>query len=155
MLALLDIEKGITKWPNAIEHRSIVAAFEDMGVPGGCMGVIDGFGVVLHEKPARIDGSDFFSYKGRYCFNTLGVCDHEKRIRYLQCGFTGGAHDNQVFQASGLYTNREHHFSHHQYLLADMAYTPDAICVPLWKRQAGLANLGQGEVRLNEIHTSQ
>ncbi|KAK4684819.1 nuclease HARBI1, partial [Tremellales sp. Uapishka_1] len=138
MLALLSIEKTTVFWPDADERRKISEDFaHTWALPGGCVGIIDGFHVVLAYQPQRIDHHDFHSYKGADSFNVTGICDTQKRIRYLQCGFPGSSHDMRVFKASCMYNDRPAHFSDGEYLLADSAYTPDFNCVPLFKREPG------------------
>ncbi len=144
--ALLDIENDHVYWPDAAERREIAADFEERGVPGGCVGIVDGCLIVLAGKPRRNDGADFFSYKGQYGFSIMGVCDNQKRLRAVQYGFVGSAHDNRVFKFTTLYEHPQEYFSHHQYLLADSAYTPQHFCVPLFKRKNGEWELGPGEV---------
>ena len=146
---------GATCRPLARRERSRIAwNFAERGIPGGCVGIVDGCLVVLANKPRRKDGADFHSYKQRYGFNVMGVCDDQKRIRAVQYGFVGSAHDNRVFKFSPFYNRPADFFSPTQYLLADSAYTPTTFCVPLFKREAGAVNLGRGEVKHNFIFSS-
>ena len=62
--ALLDIEHEYVYWPDARQRKAISRGFEEIGVPGGCVGIADGFLVVLYAKPHREDEADFYSYKG-------------------------------------------------------------------------------------------
>ena len=51
--ALLDIENDHVYWPDAAERREIAADFEERGVPGGCVGIVDGCLIVLAGKPGE------------------------------------------------------------------------------------------------------
>ncbi len=58
--ALLDIEPQVVCWPDEQERLEIAVDFETRGVPGGCVGIVDGCLIVLANKPRRKDGADFF-----------------------------------------------------------------------------------------------
>ena len=156
IIAILAIENDHVFWPDAAEKSVIAREFEDRGVPGGCVGCVDGFSAVLATKPRRMDAADFASYKGGWGFNIMGVCDHQKKIRYVQCGWTGGTHDNRVFASSSLYTRSRDFFSNGQFLLADSAYTPETFCVPLFTTGRGNNGLAPGEVKSHKVssHTA-
>jgi hypothetical protein len=147
IIALLRIEGDVTRWPNAAERPLIAREFEEKkGIPGGCIGAIDGFHVVLLGKPRRDDAYAFWNRKERYSFNILGICDHSRRIRYISCGFPGSAHDMRPYRFSRIHSHPSEFFSEGEYILADSAYSPNPNCVPLFKRQAGQSTLSNAEV---------
>ena len=97
MVALLDMEPNVLFWPDADEREEIARAFDrEHDVRDGCVGIIDGFHVVLAHRPRRPDGADWFNRKERYSFNVLGICDQARRIRHLTVGHVGRTGDNPM-----------------------------------------------------------
>ncbi|AAW45247.1 hypothetical protein CNH01500 [Cryptococcus deneoformans JEC21] len=167
--AILSLERNNVYWPDENERKAIDRHFEEEeDIPDGCVGIIDGFHVPFAYKPARHDAVDFFSYKGRYGFNILGICDHLKRIRYFQYGYPASAHDARIFKNCSLFeeanadaqSNREamlqgravhsEMISQGEYLLADSAFPAGDWCVPLFKRRRGQNDLDRPEAKFNK-----
>ena len=147
MVALLEIEDRVTFWPEEEEREDIARAFEsEWEVPGGCVGIMDGFNVVLAYRPARQDGSDFYTRKNHYAFNVLGICDNMRRIRHLTVGNVGKFGDNPIWTSSSHYLEPQRFFAAEQYLLADSAFEPGDHCVPLFRKEQGEAEHGTNEV---------
>lgn len=135
--ALLDLEPQVTYWPPAAEREEIAKAFDaEFEVIGGCVGMIDGFHVVLYQRPGRDDGADFFNRKGSYSFNILGVCDHRRRLRHISVGNVGRTGDNPIWTISKPYQEPERHFTNSQYLLGDSAFVPSDHIVAMFPRSA-------------------
>nr|XP_019008575.1 uncharacterized protein I206_06252 [Kwoniella pini CBS 10737]OCF47356.1 hypothetical protein I206_06252 [Kwoniella pini CBS 10737] len=153
--ALLDLEDEVILWPDKLERREIADQIAAAGVPGGCVGFVDGCLIVLDQKPSRPDGADFFSYKGRYGVSIMCVCDDQRRIRYLSCGFPGCSHDNRVFETSYINENFQDFFSPNENILRDSAYRPRNYCISLFKRGYGEANLAPDEEAFNIKCSSQ
>ncbi|TYJ51092.1 hypothetical protein B9479_008356, partial [Cryptococcus floricola] len=139
---LHDLEENALAWPEESERAVIADIFEDdLGLPGGCVGIADGCLFPFYLRPARVDAADFYSYKGAYGFNILCICGPDKRIRYHKCGYPGSVHDNRVYNASEFVQSPETMFCEGQYILADSAYPPSKHCVPIIKRDRGQAVL--------------
>ena len=138
IVALLRLEAQVPYWPDAEERETIAGAFAvDYNVIGGCVGIIDGFHVVLYRRPGRPDGADFFNRKGSYSFNILGLCDHQRRIRHLTVGNVGCAGDNPTWAGTHHYLHPEQSFTAGEYLIADSAFTPSENVVPMFPRLPG------------------
>lgn len=45
-------------------------------------------------------GKHFFNYKSNYSLNALAIVDHNKKVRYLNLGWVGCAHDQKVMENS-------------------------------------------------------
>ena len=150
IVALLNIESQVTFWPDAEEREEISHAFEaDFDVIGGCVGIIDGFHVVLNQRPGRHDGADFFNRKGSYSFNILGICDHQRRLRHLSVGNVGRAGDNKMWANTRHSSQPEQSFTGNQYVLADSAFSPSDHCVPMFPRLKGDTELLANEKTFN------
>ena len=140
--ALLNHQEQLISWPDATERVQIARSIEtNLGVPGGCVGLMDGFHVVLFQRPARPDASGWYNRSGDYSVNICGICDHNLRIRYLQLGHTGCEDDSAVWKSTSLFREPERAFTDQQYLLADSDYPASDQCVPLFTRLPGEADL--------------
>ncbi|OCF32668.1 hypothetical protein I316_05589 [Kwoniella heveanensis BCC8398] len=146
ILAILDLESDAISWPDPEERESLSDDFEDAGIPGGCVGIIDGMHTPLACKPHCEDGMDFYCYRGFYGFTSLVICDIHKRIRHFQVGFPSSAHDNRLWECSLPHQAPENYFSGAQYLLADSAFKIGPHIVPLFKQTPGHGELSRGEV---------
>ena len=144
MVALLDIESRVTFWPEE-RHRSSFRI--GLGSAGRMYRYMDGFHVVLAYRPARVDGSDFYTRKNHYAFNIFGTYDQMRRIRHLTVGNIGKYGDNPIWTSSPHYLEPQQPFGAQQYLLADSAFEPGDHCVPLFKKEQGEAEHGTNEVR--------
>ncbi|OCF35801.1 hypothetical protein I316_02294 [Kwoniella heveanensis BCC8398] len=148
--ALLDHEDEFVFWPNEAERRYISAWFErEKGIPGGCVGVVDGCHIVFYSAPAREDKQDYYSYKRRYRFSICAICDHNYLLRQVLYGFTASQHDTTVFESTKVAKYPEKFFSTNEFLLADSAYTPSKYTVPLFKCEKGNPNLERDEQLFN------
>lgn len=150
ILALLRIENQCVKWPQADERRYICQAMANqLDLVDGCVGIMDGCHIVLHERPGRLDGSDFFNRKGSYSFNILGICDHTRRIRFLAVGNVGRAGDNPIWTSTRMYTQPMDYFADNEYVVADSGFQPGDHCVPLFPRLPGQSQLPSNERKFN------
>lgn len=84
MVAVEETLKDAVKWPKLQERREIAAHFAKTGFLG-CVGLIDGTLFPLSQRPG-IDGECYWDRKQRYSLNAQIVCDHKRRIRYLNAG---------------------------------------------------------------------
>ena len=133
--AILSLEDETLFWPDADERKEIGEYFEEKYGFAFSVGVIDGALLDLYAKPL-LHGEDYFTRKNRYSVQSLVICDHEKRIRYLLVGWPGCVHDNRMWESSKVYENMEQFFSELEYLLGDSAFTATPIVVPAYKRVA-------------------
>lgn len=76
--ALLNRKKDQTYWPTPLEQNRIEWQFTDLGIPGGCVGLIDGCHIVLSRRPGSQDAGDFFNRKNSYLYNVQMVADANK-----------------------------------------------------------------------------
>ncbi|ODO07785.1 hypothetical protein I350_03364 [Cryptococcus amylolentus CBS 6273] len=141
VVAIISLEKQAMRWPDLATRAALVKKFAEEGIPGGCVGVVDGVMIPFYQTPACTDAADFFSHKSRYGYSVLAVCDADKRIVYAQYNFPGSCHDAQVFNASGLIQNAAQHFTPGQYLLGDSAFPAGDYCVPIIKLQCNAQHL--------------
>lgn len=88
-------------WPDGRGRSHIVNYFEEEGLPGGCVGPRDGSLIPFAIKFPRPDAPDFFSYKSRYGFSILAVCDDRKRIISAQYNLPALCHDARSTQWLG------------------------------------------------------
>ncbi|ODN80451.1 hypothetical protein L202_02691 [Cryptococcus amylolentus CBS 6039] len=125
VVAIVSLEKQAMRWPDSATRAALVKKFAEEGIPGGCVGVVDGVMIPFYQTPARPDAADFFSYKSRSC------------------------HDARVFNASGLIQNAAQHFTPGQYLLGDSAFPAGDYCVPIIKLQRNAQRLDPPEAEFN------
>ncbi|ODO09749.1 hypothetical protein I350_01966 [Cryptococcus amylolentus CBS 6273] len=151
ILALLNHEADVVKWPDADRRALLETVFEEeYGIPGGCVGVVDGCFIPTARRPAREDFTKFYSHKGRYGFNVAFVCDTSKRIRFAQYGFPGASHDSQVYNHSELNRAPQQLFSPGQWVLADSTFSVGLNCVPLFPHARGEATLPGDKRKFNQ-----
>jgi hypothetical protein len=93
-----------------------------------CVGFVDGTLLPLFCEPQR-DGSNYYSRKGSYGVAAMVVCDDQKRIRYICCGFPGSAHDQRVLNNCRLSIEPDQFFEPKEYLLSDSGYAPSRMIV--------------------------
>ncbi|XP_055614942.1 putative nuclease HARBI1 [Toxorhynchites rutilus septentrionalis] len=101
MLIILE-RKICTKWINfemtQQEMREAKRFFyEKSGIPGVIM-CVDG----THVKiiPPIADRNLFYNRKGFYSLNTMIICDHTQRIRFVDASFQGSNHDSHIWSLS-------------------------------------------------------
>lgn len=84
IVALQGVEDQVAVWPDGRGRSHIANYFEEEGLPSGCVGPMDGSLIPFAIKFPRPDAPDFFSYKSRYGFPILAVCDDRMRIIFAQ-----------------------------------------------------------------------
>ncbi|OAV87838.1 hypothetical protein PTTG_03314 [Puccinia triticina 1-1 BBBD Race 1] len=136
IMAILRLQNQLLNWPNEEKRKSLKDQYCDLGFDG-CIGLIDGTLVVLHECPQK-DGYDYYSRKGFYAIATLIACDQEKNITYVYTGWPGCSHDQRMTSNSGLTKTPNNFFSDGEYILADSAFAPTPNIVPAFRRQRGI-----------------
>ncbi|XP_058122783.1 putative nuclease HARBI1 [Anopheles ziemanni] len=96
--------------------------FEKMGIPGVVM-CVDGSHIKIippHEDPVL-----YYNRKGFYSLNALMICDHSKKIRYVNARFSGSNHDSFIFNNStcmGFFEDKWRNGERMFKLLGDSAY---------------------------------
>jgi len=131
---MLPLEPKYTKWPKQAEREQIAEEFEEDGIPGGCVGAIDGCHIVLYACPATPDRKDFFNRKDRFSYNIQAVADFTKRIRHLHVGHPGSSHDMRVFHHSEIGLSPEELFGEEEFLIADGGYQALTNVVPVFRK---------------------
>lgn len=131
--ALLGLESRYTRWPKRAERERIAEEFEEEGIPGGCVGAIDGCHMVLYARPGLEDHKDFLNRKDRYSYNVQAVAGFDKRITHLHVGHPGSSHDMRVFAASQVGQDHEELFHGQEFLIADGGYQALDYIVPVFR----------------------
>jgi len=153
-LALIALEPRYTKWPGTEERKAMEEKFTEEGIPGGCVGAIDGCHIVLFACPGTHDYVDYFNRKERYSYNIQAVVDINKVIRHLHVGHPGCSHDMRVFSESQVGEDPASLLDPHQYIIADSGYKPLYHIVPVFKKEPGQTTVRGDEVRLNCSNSS-
>lgn len=148
--AFMGIEDQVVVWPDERGRSCIANTFDEERLPGGCVGVMDGCLIPFAIKPPRPDASDFFSYKSRYGFSILAVCDDKMRITFAQYGFPASCHDARVYNSSILSSQSHRFFAPGQYVVADSAFPVGDHCISLFKTPRNAARLGESERVFNQ-----
>ncbi|KAG7343879.1 DDE superfamily endonuclease [Nitzschia inconspicua] len=134
MGAILSLRDQYLQWPDGEEREKIASEIHQLyGFPD-CVGIADGTHFPLAHKPRSSDAFAYSTRKHRYSFNTMVVCDHNKKIRSYLCGYPGSATDYRVFQAMELSQDAASHFSPNQYLVGDSAFENHWFMVPAFKK---------------------
>jgi len=60
---------------------------------------------------------DYFMRKGNYVIKGLFICDDAANITWIEMGWPGSVHNNQVWSNSDIYLSKEKYFSNKVYLL--------------------------------------
>lgn len=116
--AVSSLQTTYLSWPierEKTELKSANTGFKD------CIGIVDGITADLAWKPSDRP-SLFLSRKNKYSLQSIGVCDHNKRIRYLETGFYGSRSDAEVYTRSHIGKHIAEYFSGNEYLLGDTQY---------------------------------
>ena len=66
--------------------------------------------------------------KVEYAIKGLVICDDAERITWIEVGWLGSVHDNQVWSNSEIYMGRD------KYLLGDSAFSTSAVMIPAFKK---------------------
>ncbi|KNE94963.1 hypothetical protein PSTG_11661 [Puccinia striiformis f. sp. tritici PST-78] len=127
------IEKDFVVWPTAEEHINLKRRAHPDDPFRDCVGYVNGTIIELAAAPL-IHKEDYWMRKLLYGFNSLLVCDVDKRIIDGVRGWCGSAHDQRVYQSANLYLNPDYFFSPGEYLLADSGYTASNTIVPAFKQ---------------------
>lgn len=130
---ILSMEDQFTYWPTTEEKeliKSVNKAY--LGFPD-CIGFIDGTHIFLEEAPTwRRD--EFYCRKGGYSIQTMAICDHRRRIRYVETGYFGSSHDMRVLNESDLGQNPSKYCVDDEYVLGDGGYSASRYLVPVSKK---------------------
>jgi len=81
-----------------------------------------------------VNGEDYYTRKGDYAIKGLVICDDAVRIMWIEVGWPGSVHDNQVWSNSEIYLGRDMYFDQKEYLLGDSAYLTSAVMIPAFKK---------------------
>jgi len=67
-----------------------------------CVGLIDGMLFPLAFAPT-LNAEDYFTRKGNYVIKGLLTCDDDAKITWIEMGWPGSVHNNQVWSNSDAY----------------------------------------------------
>jgi len=67
-----------------------------------------------------LSGEDYFTRKGNYAVKGLIICDDSAKITWVEMGWLGSVHENQVWLISDVYLLKEKYFNNKEYLLGKM-----------------------------------
>ena len=62
------------------------------------------------------------------------VCDDTAKITWIEMGWPGSIHDNQVWSKSDVYLSKEKYFNNKEYPLGDSAFSASTVMVPALKK---------------------
>lgn len=130
--ALNDLAPEVITWPTTSAKAAIKEAFGAEGFPG-CIGLIDGTGFPLSQRPA-LCGEMYYDRKKRYSISAQVICDHQRRITNMHIGYPGSCADVTVYKEMDVCKRAALYFNQEEYLLADSAYPITTSTVPLYKR---------------------
>ena len=120
--AILRLKDSVVTWPDEDERNLIAGRFlKDFKWPN-CVGVIDGTLFPLAFRPRSKDAPDYSGRKHVYSISSLIICDDQRRIRYVNAGWPGTAHDNRILKNSKVFQCATSFFSSKQYILGDSAF---------------------------------
>jgi len=71
-----------------------------------CVGVIDGTFFPFAFAP-MVNGEDYYTRKGNYTIKGLVICDDAAGITWIEVGWPGSVHGNQVWSNSEIYVGRD------------------------------------------------
>jgi hypothetical protein len=98
---------------------------------------MDGTLFPLAFRPQSKDAPDYSGRKHAYSLSALIVCDDQRRIRYINAGWPGTAHDNQILRNSNLFQRPLLFFAERQYILGDSAFENTWFVVSAFKKPRG------------------
>ena len=81
-----------------------------------------------------LNTEDYFTRKGNYAIKDLFICDNPAKIIWIEMGWPGSVHNNQVWSNSDIYLSKEKYFSNKEYLLGDSAFSASSVMVRAFKR---------------------
>jgi len=132
-------------WPHEDEMKEISSYFHAKYKFAHFISVIDGMHLGLAFKP-ELHRGDYFTQNQQYAISTAIVCDHEKKIHFLNIGWPGSVHDQRMFQNSTICKNFQQFFYEREYIVGDSAYTPSSYMVPAYKKYGGQVILFPGQI---------
>ena len=132
--ALLSLQDKVITWPDAKERTEIAARFNAFFKFPNLVGIMDGTLFPLAFRPQTNDAPDYSGRKHPYSISALIVCDDKRRIRYINAGWPGTAHDNRIFKNSKIYQQATLFFSSWEYLLGDSAFENMWFCVSAFRK---------------------
>jgi len=109
-----------------------------------CVGVIDGTLFPLAFAP-MVNAEDYYTRKSDFAIKGLVICDAATRITWIEMGWPGSVHDNQVWSNSDIYLGRDKYFDQKEYLLGDSAFSTSSVMVPAFKKGHN-ANLSEEKI---------
>ena len=135
--ALLNLKDTVVSWPNEEERKLISQRIlNDFKWPN-CVGIIDGTLFPLAFRPRSKDAPDYSGRKFAYSISALIICDDQRRIRYVNAGWPGTAHDNRILKNSKVYQRASSFFSEKQYMMGDSAFENTWFLVSAFKKPRG------------------
>ena len=135
--ALLKLKGSVLTWPNEREREEIAKRFEEEFKFRNCVGVMDGTLFPLAFRPLSKDAPDYSGRKHAYSISALIVCDDQRRIRYINAGWPGTAHDNRILRNSNIFQRPLSFFAERQYILGDSAFENTWFVVSAFKKPRG------------------
>jgi len=131
--AILKHCEWVIKWPSIKEWRNISGRIIKAHGLVNCIGLIDGTLFPLAFAPT-LNGKDYYTRKGDYAIKGLVICDDVVRITWIEVGWLGSVHYNQLWSNSEIYLGRDKYFDQKEYLLGDSAFSTSAVMVPAFKK---------------------
>ena len=135
--ALLKLKGSVLTWPNEREREEIAKRFEEEFKFRNCVGVMDGTLFPLAFRPLSKDAPDYSGRKHAYSISALIICDDQRRIRYINAGWPGTAHDNRILRNSNIFQRPLSFFAERQYILGDSAFENTWFVVLAFKKPRG------------------
>ena len=135
--ALLNLKSSVITWPNAQEREQISNRFSETSKFRNCVGVMDGTLFPLAFRPQSKDAPDYSGRKHAYSISALIICDDKRRIRYINAGWPGTAHDNRILRNSNIFQRPLQFFAERQYILGDSAFENTWFVVSAFKKPRG------------------
>lgn len=106
MVALLSLEPRFLSWPTPEERRQHASCAQVVRKGfAGCVGFVDGTTIPLERRPSHC-GDFFYDRHGQYSWSAQVVCDIDKRIIFLNLGYTGKTIDrlqNGIIRAAAYF----------------------------------------------------
>ena len=117
--AILKHCEKVIKWPSIEEWWNISGRIRKVHGFINCIGLINGTLFPLAFALA-VNGEDYYTIKGDYAIKGLVICDDAARITWIEVGWLGGVHDNQVWSNSEIYLGRDKYFDHKEYITCSL-----------------------------------
>lgn len=130
---ILSMEDQFVSWPSP-EEKVVIKTINQsyLGFPD-CLGFIDGTHICLEDAPVWRE-NEFYNRKGSHSIQTMAICDHKRRIRYVETGYFGSSHDMRVLAESDMGKNPSKYCVGNEYVLGDGGYSPTNYLVPVSKK---------------------